>query len=82
MSFELKDGYEAGKKFMNNLSLCKNAVSLGTCDTILCHPASTTHAGVTKEIRIQSGITDGLIRLSVGLENVEDIIEDLERALG
>jgi len=81
MSFELKGGYEAGKKFMNALRLCTNAVSLGTCDTILCHPASTTHTGVAKKTRLASGITDGLIRMSVGLENVEDIIEDLKQAL-
>lgn len=81
LSFELKGGYEAGKKFMNALQLCTNAVSLGTCDTLLSHPASTTHTGVAKEKRIASGITDGLIRMSVGLENVEDIIGDLSLAL-
>lgn len=81
MSFELKGGYEAGKSFINKLKLCTNAVSLGTCDTLLSHPASTTHAGVTKEMREASLITDGLIRMSVGLENVEDIINDLAQAL-
>lgn len=82
MSFELKGGYEAGKAFMNKLQLCTNAVSLGTCDTLISHPASTTHTGVPREKRIESNITDGLIRMSVGLENVEDIIEDLTQALG
>lgn len=81
MSFEIKGGFEAGKKFINQLSLCNSAVSLGTCDTLISHPASTTHAGVTQELRIKSGITDGLIRMSVGIENVEDIINDLENAL-
>ncbi|MCB0697402.1 MAG: PLP-dependent transferase [Chitinophagaceae bacterium] len=81
MSFELKGGFEAGKKFMNHLNLCTNAVSLGTCDTLLSHPASTTHAGVKPEDRATFGITDGLIRMSVGLETVEDIIEDLNNAL-
>jgi methionine-gamma-lyase len=63
------------------LSLCTSAVSLGTCDTLISHPASTTHVGVAPELRIKSGITDGLIRMSVGIENVEDIIVDLENAL-
>jgi len=81
MSFEVKGGFEAGKKFINQLQLCIHAVSLGTCDTLVSHPASTTHVGVDRELRIRSGITDGLIRLSVGIENVEDIIEDLGNAL-
>jgi methionine-gamma-lyase len=81
MSFELKSGFEGGKKFLNKLQMCSHAVSLGTCDTLVSHPASTTHVGVAKELRIKSGITDGLIRLSVGIENIEDIIADLEQAL-
>src|SRR5690606_30107502 len=78
MSFELKGGYEAGMKFINNLRLCTSAVSLGTCDTLVSHPASTTHVGVKPEDRVKFGITDGLIRMSVGIENAEDIIEDIE----
>ena len=81
MSFELKGSFEAGTRFMNKLQLCTNAVSLGTCDTLLSHPASTTHVGVPREQRLQFGITDGLIRMSVGLENAADIIADLEQAL-
>jgi methionine-gamma-lyase len=81
LSFELKGGYEAGVQFINNLQLCTNAVSLGTCDTLVSHPASTTHVGVPREKRIEFGITDGLIRMSVGLENVEDIIADIEQSL-
>ena len=81
MSFEVKGGFEAGKKFINRLQFCIHAVSLGTCDTLVSHPASTTHVGVDRELRIKSGITDGLIRLSVGIENVEDIIADLRNAL-
>lgn len=81
LSFELKGGYEAGVRFMNRLQLCTHAVSLGTCDTLLVHPASTTHAGVPVEMRRTSGISDGLIRMSVGLENVEDIIHDLNQSL-
>jgi methionine-gamma-lyase len=81
LSFELKGGFDAGKRFMNALQLCTNAVSLGTVDTILSHPASTTHVGVPREQRIASGISDGLIRMSVGMENIEDLIRDLNDAL-
>jgi methionine-gamma-lyase len=82
LSFEMKDGLQAGKNFIDKLQMCIRAVSLGTCDTLLCHPASMTHYGVPKEKREQYGITDGLIRMSVGIENVQDIIADLEQALG
>jgi methionine-gamma-lyase len=81
LSFELKGGFESGKRFMNALQLCTNAVSLGTADTLLSHPASTTHVGVPREARLASGITDGLIRMSVGMENIEDLIADLNQAL-
>jgi methionine-gamma-lyase len=81
LSFELKGGIEAGKKFLNNIALCTHAVSLGTCDTLVSHPASTTHVGVPREHRIKSGITDGLIRMSVGIENIEDLIADLTKSL-
>src|SRR5690606_37676284 len=81
MSFELKGGFDAGVKFINNLKLCVSAVSLGTCDTLISHPASTTHVGVKPEDRAKFGITDGLIRLSVGIETVEDIINDLKQAI-
>ncbi len=81
LSFEHKNGLEGGVKFMNNLKLCTRTVSLGTCDTLLCHPASMTHYGVKREDRIKYGITDGLIRMSVGMENIVDILNDLEQAL-
>lgn len=81
LSFELKNGLDAGKKFINKLQMCVRAVSLGTCDTLLSHPASMTHFGVPKEKRLQYGITDGLIRMSVGIENIDDILNDLEQAL-
>jgi methionine-gamma-lyase len=81
MSIELKEGLQAGISLMNNLKLCTRTVSLGTCDTLLSHPASMTHFGVPKEQREQYGITDGLIRMSIGMENVEDIINDLDAAL-
>ena len=81
LSFEMKEGLEAAKKFIDKLQMCIRAVSLGTCDTLLSHPASMTHYSVPKEKREQYGITDGLIRMSVGIENVQDIIMDLEQAL-
>lgn len=81
LSFELKGGYDAGVQFINRLKLCTHAVSLGACDTLISHPASTTHVGVPREKRLEFGITDGLIRMSVGIETAEDIIADLEQAL-
>ncbi len=81
MSFEIKGGFENGKTFIDNLQLCTHAVSLGTLDTLVSHPASTTHFGVTKEMKLKSEITEGLIRVSVGLEDADDIIEDFEQAL-
>jgi methionine-gamma-lyase len=81
MSFELKGGFDAGVKFMNKLQMCTRTVSLGTCDTLLSHPASMSHSSVPRENRLEYGITDGLIRLSVGIENIEDILADFEQAL-
>ena len=81
LSFELKNGLEAVKNFINKLPMCVRAVSLGTCDTLLSHPASMTHFGVPKEKREKYGITDGLIRMSVGIENIDDILDDLDQAL-
>ncbi len=81
MSFELKGGLEAGKKFIDKLQMCVRAVSLGTVDTLISHPASMSHFGVSREQRLEYGITDGLIRLSVGMENVADILNDLDQAL-
>ena len=81
ISFELKGGFEAGKTLLNSLKLCSLAVSLGDTETLIQHPASMTHSPYTKEEREAAGITDGLVRLSVGLENIEDIIADLEQGL-
>lgn len=81
LSFEVVDGLQGGIDFMNKLQMCVRAVSLGTCDTLLSHPASMTHYGVAKEQREKYGITDGLIRMNVGIENAEDIISDLQQAL-
>lgn len=81
LSFELKGGLQAGIDFMNKLKMCVRTVSLGTCDTLLSHPASMTHYSVPKEEKEKYGITDGLIRMNVGIENLQDIITDLEQAL-
>ncbi|MHC1705148.1 MAG: PLP-dependent aspartate aminotransferase family protein [Tenuifilaceae bacterium] len=81
MSFGLKGGFEAGRKLMDNVHLALLAVSLGGVETLIQHPASMTHAGVSKENKIAAGITDDLVRFSVGIEDVEDIIEDLNHGL-
>jgi methionine-gamma-lyase len=81
LSFELKKGLQGGIDFMNKLQMCIRTVSLGTVDTLLSHPASMTHYGVGKEEREKYGITDGLIRMNVGIENLQDIINDLAQAL-
>jgi len=79
--FGLKGGFEAGRKMINAVKLCILAVSLGGVESLIQHPASMTHAGVPQEERKKAGITDDLIRLSVGCEGFEDIKEDLERAI-
>jgi methionine-gamma-lyase len=81
LSFEMKKGYKAGEKLMKQLKFCKLTASLGTTDTLIQHPASMSHYFVPKEQREKFGITDGLVRLSVGIEDVQDIIDDLEQAL-
>lgn len=81
VSFEVKGGFEAGKQFMNSLKLAMISFSLGDPETLVQHPASMTHFSIPPEERLKFGITDGLIRLSVGLEDAEDIIADLRQAL-
>ncbi len=81
IAFELKGGIEEGRELMNNVKLCSLAVSLGDAETLIQHPASMTHSPYTAEERAESGISDGLVRLSVGLEDVEDIINDLKIVL-
>lgn len=81
LSFGIKGGIEAGRKLMDNVKLCSLAVSLGATDTLIQHPASMTHACVPRDVRKRVGITDGLVRLSVGIEDSEDIIADLKQAL-
>ncbi|HBG01423.1 MAG TPA: methionine gamma-lyase [Firmicutes bacterium] len=81
IAFELMGGTKAGKTLMNNVRLCTLAVSLGDTETLIQHPASMTHSPYTPEERELCGITDGLVRLSVGLEDPEDIIADLRAVL-
>ncbi len=81
ISFGIKGGINAGRKLMNSVELCSLAVSLGSVDTLIEHPASMTHVNIPKEVRIKTGITDDLVRISVGVEEPEDIIADLEQAL-
>ena len=81
ISFGLKGGYEAGKTMMDNVKLALLAVSLGGIETLIQHPASMTHSKLSADAKNKSGITDDLVRLSVGIEEAEDIIEDLEQAL-
>ena len=81
ISFELVNGIPAGRTLMNTVKLCGLAESLGAVETMITHPATMTHVEVPKEERDARGLTDGLVRLSVGIEDVEDIIGDLEHAL-
>jgi len=81
ISFELIGGLDAGKVLMDNVELAILAVSLGGIETLIQHPASMTHSGINKEEKLKAGITDGLVRLSIGIENVEDLIDDLSQAL-
>ncbi len=81
VAFEVKGGIEAGRQFLNNIKLCSLSANLGDTRTIVTHPASTTHSKLSKSDRLEVSITDGLVRISVGLENIIDIISDLKQAL-
>jgi methionine-gamma-lyase len=81
VSFELKGGIPAGSALLNHVQVATLAVSLGNVDTLISHPASTTHSNMRREDRLKAGISDGLVRLSVGVENIEDLLEDLEQGL-
>lgn len=81
VAFEVKGGIEAGRKFLNSIKLLSLSANLGDTRSIVTHPASTTHAKLSEEDRLQTGITAGLVRVSVGLEHPEDIINDLNQAL-
>lgn len=81
VGFGIKGGLEAGKKFINSLRLFSHLANIGDSKSLVVHPASTTHQQLTPEERLSSGVTDDYIRLSVGLEDIEDIIEDIDQAL-
>ncbi|MEL7250314.1 MAG: aminotransferase class I/II-fold pyridoxal phosphate-dependent enzyme [Bacteroidota bacterium] len=82
ISFELEGGLEAGKQFMNRLKFCTLTPTLGDVDTLILHPATMSHRALDPEVRRAHGISDGLIRISVGIEDVADILQDLEQAIG
>jgi cystathionine beta-lyase/cystathionine gamma-synthase len=81
VSFELKSDVDEAKKFASNVKLWTLAESLGSVKSLLAHPATMTHASVEPEVRRRHGVSDGLIRLSVGIEDAEDLVRDLEQAL-
>jgi len=81
MAFELKGGFESGKKMMDHVELVLLAVSLGGVESLIQHPASMTHSKISHEKKLEAGITDGLVRLAIGIEDVDDIIADLDQAL-
>lgn len=81
LSFELRGGRSMAQTFLDRLTLVTQAVSVGDVDSLACHPASTTHSAVAENIRLQNGVTDGLIRLSAGIEDAQDLLADVEQAL-
>ena len=81
ITFEMAGGFEAGQILMNSVTLCQLAVSLGGVESLIQHPASMTHFSMGKEARAMGGVTEGLVRFSVGIENVNDILIDLAQAL-
>jgi len=82
LSFEINGNFQNAVDFMNNTKLCSITATLGNVDTLLLHPASSSHLNIPKEVRVASGIEDGLIRMSVGIENPQDLIADIDQALG
>ena len=81
VAFEIKGGLEAGVAFLDKIQMCSLSANLGDTRTIVSHPSSTTHGRLSIEDRLEVGITNGLVRISVGLEHVEDIIADIQQAL-
>ncbi|MEO6347635.1 MAG: aminotransferase class I/II-fold pyridoxal phosphate-dependent enzyme [Aquaticitalea sp.] len=81
IAFEVNGGIDAGRKFLNAIKLCSLSANLGDTRTIVTHPASTTHSKLSESERLETGISDGLVRVSVGLEHINDIIDDLKQAL-
>ena len=81
VSFEIAGGVEAGAKFVDGLSLFSHVANIGDVRSLVIHPASTTHSQLTPEQQLTAGVTPGLVRLSVGLESIEDLLADLESGL-
>jgi O-acetylhomoserine (thiol)-lyase len=81
IGFGIKGGFEAGVKFIENLKLLSHLANIGDAKSLVIHPASTTHQQLSDEEKLSSGVTDDFIRLSIGIEDVEDIIEDINQAL-
>jgi O-acetylhomoserine (thiol)-lyase len=81
MGFELQGGMEAGKKFIDNLELLYHVANIGDARSLAIHPASTTHSQLSDEDQMASGVTPGYVRLSIGIEHIDDIIADISQAL-
>jgi len=81
LGFELKDGEEAGKKFIDNLKLLYHVANIGDARSLAIHPASTTHSQLSEDEKAASGVTPGYVRLSIGIEHIDDILEDIEQSL-
>src|ERR1700730_3279218 len=81
LGFELKGGLNAGRKFIDALKMFYHVVNIGDARSLAIHPATTTHSQLTKEEQLRTGVTEGYVRLSIGIEHVDDIIADLEQAL-
>ena len=81
LSIDLRGGKKAAFEFLRNLRIARNAVSLGGVETLVCHPKTTTHSGFTEEEFAAAGVTDGLVRISIGIEDWRDLLADFEQAL-
>jgi cystathionine beta-lyase/cystathionine gamma-synthase len=81
LSIDLRGGKKAAFEFLRNLRIARDAVSLGGVETLVCHPKSTTHSGFTEAEFQQAGVTDGLVRISIGIEDWRDLVADFEQAL-
>ncbi len=81
VAFEIKGGLEQGRRFLNSVEMCSLSANLGDTRSIVTHPASTTHAKLTEQARQDVGITNSLVRVSVGLEHIDDIVKDIDNAL-
>jgi O-acetylhomoserine (thiol)-lyase len=81
VGFELKGGKDAGRKFIDSLKMFYHVANIGDARSLAIHPASTTHSQLTPEEQLKTGVTDGYVRLSVGIEHIDDILADLDQAL-